>query len=108
MPTIRLMVSEGRWRRAIEQAATDGLLPDASHALTMDDDEVRAIATRIIDLALALELAWLEAEGIRCSVGVTENARTFDLVFASAAAARRFQGSWGGRLLAAAAGGLLH
>ena len=99
MPPIRLTVTDERWRFAIERAAAEGVLPTASMIFAMDDGEVQRIATRITELALANELAWLDERGIAYTVCAADDTRSLDLLIVGEAAAQQFLDAWGGELL---------
>ena len=96
MSAVRLTISELRFRRALERAGTEGLLPTPNEVLVIADGEVRAIVTLILDLMLEPELAWLEERNLGCSIRATADSRTFEFVFVDEGDARRFHEEWGG------------
>ena len=96
MHKISITVSDETFRAGVAKLRASALLGPEDTILRMEDESVREAVIEVIAAMLSEPIAWLEARGIECAIGVTESLRRFVFEFEASADATLFRCAFDG------------
>ena len=96
MHKISITVSDETFHAGVAKLRASALLGPEDTILRMEDETVREAVIEVIAAMLSEPIAWLEARGIECAIGVTESLRRFVFEFEAAGDAALFRCAFDG------------